>query len=57
MKPNTSKSTSFAKGGSSLGRTKSFNKGATTKTRKFLKEPDAFRTDTGPGAKQEYGKK
>ncbi len=34
-----------AKGGAVLGR-----------TRDFMKEPDAFRTDTGPGAKQEYGK-
>lgn len=34
-----------AKGGPALGR-----------TRDFMKEPDAFRTDTGPGAKQDYGK-
>ncbi len=34
-----------AKGGAVLGR-----------TRDFMKEADVFRTDTGPGAKQEYGK-
>ncbi len=34
-----------AKGGAALGR-----------ERCFLKEPDAFRTDTGPGAKQDYEK-
>ena len=34
-----------AKGGAVLGR-----------TRDFLKEPDAFRSDTGPGAEQDYGK-
>lgn len=34
-----------AKGGAALGR-----------TRNFMKEEDAFRTDKGPGAKQEYGK-
>lgn len=35
----------YAEGGTVLGR-----------TRDFMKEPDAFRTDTGPGAKQDYGK-
>lgn len=39
------KSCGYAKGGEVLGR-----------TRDFIKEPDAFRTDTGPGAKQDYGK-
>ncbi len=34
-----------AKGGAVLGR-----------TRDFMKEPDVFRTDTGPGAKQDYDK-
>ncbi len=34
-----------AKGGAVLGR-----------TRDFLKEPDAFRTDKGPGAEQNYAK-
>lgn len=37
---------SYASGGSVLGR-----------TRDFMKEPDAFRTDTGPGARQDYGGK
>lgn len=36
---------SYAKGGASLGR-----------TRDFMKEADAFRTDKGPGAEQDYGK-
>lgn len=35
----------YAKGGAKLGR-----------TRDFLKEPDAFRTDSGAGAKQDYAK-
>lgn len=35
----------YAKGGDALGR-----------TRDFTKEPDAFRTDAGPGAKQDYEK-
>lgn len=35
-----------AKGGGQLGR-----------ERCFMKEPDAFRTDSGPGAKQDYGTK
>lgn len=34
-----------AKGGPALGR-----------TRDFMKEPDAFRTDKGSGAEQSYGK-
>ncbi len=34
-----------AKGGGVLGR-----------TRDFLKEPDVFRSDSGPGAKQDYDK-
>jgi hypothetical protein len=37
------KSCSYAEGGAVLGRSRS-----------FMKEPDAFRSDTGPGAKQDY---
>lgn len=40
------RSTSYAAGGPVLGR-----------QRDFMKEPVSFRTDTGPGAKQDYGTK
>jgi hypothetical protein len=45
VKGETPRDAEYAKGGSALGR-----------TRDFMKEPDAFRSDTGPGAKQDYGK-
>lgn len=43
--PNYSEHTG-AKGGGQLGR-----------SRDFMKEPDAFREDKGPGAEQNYGSK
>jgi hypothetical protein len=39
------KDAEYAKGGGECGR-----------TRDFMKEADAFRTDSGPGAKQDYDK-
>lgn len=44
-KGETPRDAEYAKGGATLGR-----------SRDFMKEPDAFRTDTGPSAKQEYSK-
>jgi len=45
-KGGTVETCSYAQGGPVLGR-----------TRDFMKEPDVFRTDSGPGARQDYAGK